>query len=251
MVTGEDLPKSFDQSLTQACESVEMMTPVVRGSRSRRSRGIKRLSVEIPALDTGIDQTMILVCKLIHALDVGGRNPATVLFTREDYVLATRKKLPSNPTGLLKEAVNRNLSLSSRLLVFSPHQEDEEVLFELLDEVWRGEVVLLCNAEFSKEFQNKRSSFLSAFNTIYCFLPLAIKVFIINKDGALFRWQKETYEEAKWLIFLFEDGSFKQIGQTANRPTQEQLETTIYNATASESFLSKGMKIFTSFGKSK
>lgn len=265
-MTGEDLPQSFDQSLTQACESVQMMVPAGTKTRRRRSQGIKRLSVEIPAIDTGIDQTMILVSRLLIALQEGGRIPATVLFSREDYVSAARERLPSNPVGLLQDAVDRNISLNPRLLVFNPQPNDEERLFVLLDDVWRGEAVLLCNPEFSTEFLTKRTSFVSAFNTIYCFLPLAIRVFIISKqsllvgyiswfvldkDGALFRWQKERSEEAKWLIFLFEGGSFKQIGQTLNRPTQEELETTIYNATASDSFITKGMQFLSSFGKSK
>lgn len=181
VVSGDDLPKSFDQSLTQACESVQMMVPSGTTSRKRRFKGIKRLSVEIPAIDTGIDQTMILVSKLLTALQEGGRIPATVLFSREDYVSAARERLPSNPVGLLRDAVDRNISINSRLLVFSPQPDDEERLFALLDDVWRGEAVLLCNPEFSTEFQAKRTSFVSAFNTVYCFMPLAIKVFIISK----------------------------------------------------------------------
>lgn len=74
---------------------------------------------------------------------------------------------------------------------------------------------------------------------------------MVDKDGALFRWQKDKGIEAKWKIFLAEGKSFKQIGQSDQRPNQEQLESTFYNAAASESFITKAVQFFQSLTQPK
>lgn len=73
----------------------------------------------------------------------------------------------------------------------------------------------------------------------------------LDKDGALFRWQKEKGVEAKWQIFIEENQDFKQIGQLAKRPSQEELELAVYNATAADSPITKGIDFFKSLGKRK
>lgn len=71
----------------------------------------------------------------------------------------------------------------------------------------------------------------------------------VDRDGALFRWKKEKGVEEKWRIFIREDQSFVQVGQMSTRPSQEELETAIYNATVAESPVTKGIQFFRSFGK--
>ena len=78
-----------------------------------------------------------------------------------------------------------------------------------------------------------------------------VSVVYLEKNGALFHWQKERGYDAKWFIFLEDDQQFKQIGQQATRPTQFELETALYNATAAESPITKGIEFFQRMRKKK
>jgi len=57
---------------------------------------------------------------------------------------------------------------------------------------------------------------------------------IVEKEGALFRWKRGAGNDDKWKLFLDEKGEFKQIGQSPTRPTESQLVSAIYNATAAK-----------------
>lgn len=110
------------------------------------------------------------------ALQADGMSEASVVYSSNDICAAAEKAIPENEIVHIDAASNARLA--SRLLVFAPKSENEQQVFELLDDIWRGEVVLLFNPEFSDSFKEQQKAFLQAFDTVYCFMPLAIKVFI-------------------------------------------------------------------------
>lgn len=119
-----------------------------------------------------------------------------------------------------------------------------EAVGKLLEEVWRGQVVVLCNPEWGE------SELEGRFEVVYSFLPLAVQGLLGKKEGVLLKVVKEKGESAKWRIFVKEgEEAFKCVGQQAERPKDEELELALYNAAAVDSPLSKGLRYLRGLGK--
>ena len=175
-VSGSDIPRSFEASVSQAAQAIRSSVFGDKRGKKKRVKSVRRLWVEIPTLDTSVDKTLYLTAEMIEALQSDGRTEASVIYGNDDYCKAAQKRFPSTRIVSIDDALD--VPLDSRLLVFNPTASDEGELFELLDDQWRGEVVLLFNPEFSDEFKEMQMAFISAFDTVYCFMPLAVKIFI-------------------------------------------------------------------------
>ena len=187
--SASDIPRSFEACVSQACRSVRVNLFGEKGSRSRRMKSLRRICAEIPIVDTSVENSLFLTEQLVDALQADGITGTSVVYSRKDLVDAARDRFMKNKAVHMDQALKT--TLGSRLLIFSPTEQQEDALFELLDDSWRGETVLLFNPEFSEDFKQEKASFLRAFNTVYCFMPLAVKVFIqstqisISDSGSL------------------------------------------------------------------
>lgn len=73
---------------------------------------------------------------------------------------------------------------------------------------------------------------------MYSFLPLAIQFFMSKKEGVVFK-----FGDQPWRIFYQDTNGLRQIGQQATRrPTQDDLEIVILNASAADSPLTAAAK---------
>lgn len=178
-----EIPRSFEESVSQATAAVRSSVFGTKKPKIKALKSVRKLWVEIPALDTGNKNTVYSTSQLVNALQSDGRSTATVVCCRQDHYDALKSAFSSNPVYPIQKAFDE--TLSPRLLIVHPEPSSENEVFGLLDDVWRGEVVLLLNPEFSDEFKEQRSSFLKAFDVVYCFLPLAIKVFIQSRFGRM------------------------------------------------------------------
>jgi hypothetical protein len=64
-----------------------------------------------------------------------------------------------------------------------------------------------------------------------------------GQQAFLFRWLQSS-EGAKWAFFLQERGGMQRIGLMPKKPTNEDMEVMVYNATAAKSPLAAGAKLF-------
>ena len=174
--SASDIPRSFEACVSQAGRSIRVNLFGEKGSRSRRIKSLRRICVEIPIIDTSAESSLFLTEQFVDALQADGKTGTSIVYSRKDLADAAKDRFMKNKVVHMDQALNT--TLGSRLLVFSPTAQQEDVLFELLDDSWRGETVLLFNPEFSDTFKQEKASFLRAFNVVYCFMPLVVKVFI-------------------------------------------------------------------------
>lgn len=64
-----------------------------------------------------------------------------------------------------------------------------------------------------------------------------------GKTGFVFRWTKSRVGASTWRIYL-DDKGIQRVGQMATKPTESDIESAVYNASAAKSPLTAGAKFF-------
>lgn len=64
-----------------------------------------------------------------------------------------------------------------------------------------------------------------------------------GQEAFLFKWS-ESQESPKWAFFLAEKGGITRVGQMTKKPSNEDMETMVFNASASKSPLTAGARLF-------
>lgn len=246
-VSGGDIPTSLEESVGNACEALRTVLGSGKSGKRKKKRkasqaapkSLRRLVVEVPVLDTSSQTLGYLASALAQELSTGG--PVSVVFTGKDV-----EDLPQD-VPYVSVLVNLEgaavAELTNRLVVVAPEEECMAGVLELVSEVWRGEVVVLLSPQWGKDPSEELEGFKRTFDVVYSYLPLAMQGLLGKKEGALLKWVKEKNATAKWKIFVKEgDGEFKCVGQQVERPKDEDLELAMYNASAAESPVTKGIQ---------
>ncbi|GMH33498.1 hypothetical protein BSKO_01332 [Bryopsis sp. KO-2023] len=245
-VSVSDLPDSLEESVTNACSALRTVLSSTKGEgkkgkkgKTRAIKSVRRLGVEVPVLDTSVETLTFLAASFANELGRGGR--VSVVFADEDVAQAGKDVLDASVVTSLEEA--SVVRLTERLLVVAPQETDMDSVFDLIDENWRGEAVVLVNPEWGQDFLDENKQFCDSFDVVYSFLPLAVQGMLGTKEGAMLRWVKEKNKTVMWRIFVKErDGGFKCVGRQATRPADSELELAMYNASAADSPVTQGIK---------
>lgn len=90
------------------------------------------------------------------------------------------------------------------------------------------------------------------FQSFLCFYKLA-QGFLSTQEGMVFKWvQKGSPAASPWQIFVMEkDGSFTGVGRQQTRPSIDQVQMALYNKSAVNSPITKGISFLKGLGKKK
>jgi len=113
----------------------------------------------------------------------------------------------------------------------------------LLDEWWRGKVVIVVNAGWLQDTPPELAALASSLDCVYYFLPVAFQGLFGGQTGFVFRWAASRVEGSLWRIFLDEGRGASCVGRMGTKPTQDDLECAVYNAGASKSPIAAGAKL--------
>lgn len=242
----DDIPESLDDSLAAACTSLRAVLGPKKQTKKKpkQPKSLRRLCVEIPVLDTS-RRTLEYVAGGI-SLELSAQGPVSVVFDDASLANLPEEVPHAAMVATLSEAPRARLT--SRLLVVGPSGSGLEAVAKLLEDVWRGELVVLLNPEWG-EGDSAAGGLEGKFEVVYSFLPLAVQGFLGKKEGVLLKRVREKGESAKWRIFVKEGEGWKCVGQQAARPKDEQLELALYNAAAVDSPFSKGLRYLRGLGK--
>lgn len=245
-ISDEDLPASLEESVESACEALRTVLGSGKtGKRGKKRkaqaapRSLRRLTVEVPVLDTSSQTLVYLASAVAQELSSGG--PVSAVFPGKDAG-DLPQEVPHASVVVNLEGASVS-ALTNRLVVVAPEEDCMAGVFELVSEIWRGEVVVLLSPQWGKDVPEELEGFRRTFEVVYSFLPLAMQGLLGKKEGALLKWVKEKNTTAKWRIFVKGgDGEFKCVGQQVERPKDEELELAMYNASAAESPVTKGIQ---------
>ncbi|KAI3425204.1 hypothetical protein D9Q98_008972 [Chlorella vulgaris] len=211
----------------------------------------RKLSVDVPVLESGPEAMQQLAQDILVALPKPLRQQFTVVSCGE-----SSSSISSGSGGVpvlgLQQCLADGRDLDGCLLITGPTSGQLDSVMRLLA-YWRGPAAILLNAEWSAEqAPMEQVAFIKSFETIYCFLPLMVKVLFIGHEGAVFKWcAGGNPASTPWRIFGMEGKQMQAIGRMQQRPTQEDLEAAFYNAFAVNNQVSRATKFVTGIFKKK
>ncbi|KAL4856994.1 Protein Trigalactosyldiacylglycerol 1 [Chlorella vulgaris] len=249
------LPQSRDEAVQQAAAAISaQLAGSTKGAGKKGFAGAsscRKLSVDVPVLESGPEAMQQLAQDILAALPKPLRQQFTVVSCGESS--------SSNSSGSggvpvlgLQQCLADGRDLDGCLLITGPTSGQLDSVMRLLA-YWRGPAAILLNAEWTAEqAPMEQVAFIKSFETIYCFLPLMVKVLFIGHEGAVFKWcAGGNPASTPWRIFGMEGKQMEAIGRMQQRPTQEDLEAAFYNAFAVNNQVSRATKFVTGIFKKK
>ncbi|KAI7842867.1 hypothetical protein COHA_003485 [Chlorella ohadii] len=206
--------------------------------------GGRKLTVDVPVLESGAAASVQLAQELIAALPKQLAKQFTVVSCADSGAAA-----PSSGGGAPVLGLQQALSggdLGGCLLIAAPSSGQLDSVMRLLA-YWRGPGAVVLNADWSAEkVPVEQVAFIKSFEAVYCFLPLMVKVLFIGQDGAVFKYcTSGNPSSTPWRIFGKEGNKLQPIGRMSQRPSNADLEAVFYNAYAANNPLNKGIKSIT------
>lgn len=214
------LPDSKEQAVRQAAEALKSrleagVSSVRGGKKGLAGNPNSFLGLEVPVLDNSLESEVQLAKDIIAKLPSNLRKKIQIVplctspTLQGKVIMVPRPKLED--IGQLQQ-----LSKASSLVV-------------VLNPNWVG------NDGVPQELR----SFTDAVETVYCFLPVAIKASIFTvQEGAVFKADAFS----PWRIYMQSKSSWNAVGRMDTRPTGEDVEVAFYNSTAAHSPLTQGVK---------
>lgn len=240
----EEFPQSQEESISQAKQALLSALSVDKKRRKKGYAlwpGIKRLAVEIPIADDSPAAQLALARDLLSTLPAAAGLPAVVFASQAVTDHARAQNVPFEVYSLA-EAMDDSEGLEGPLMLFGAGREQAADCKRIAEELWRGKVLLVVNAEWLRDLPDDMRSFAEALEPVYFFMPIAFTGLLGGKTGFVFRWSESSTDSRFWKIFL-DDGGIRSIGRMASKPTQADLETAVYNASAAKSPLAAGAKL--------
>eukprot|EP00873_Tetraselmis_striata_P009510 jgi/Tetstr1/429774/TSEL_019641.t1 len=240
-----ECPSSREEAIAQAVGALSVGIEAAAGLRpGRRGRGKgkgqsrgNRLSVEVPVADESAASTVELVRDIVDGLFKGGEiDELTVVFA--DFEAAKASLKASLPAGVdvdyLEEAAGKRLRGS--VMIVQPGEAQVELVAELMGN-WSGGVAVMLNPGWDPfKPPSAQRELIASFQTVYSFLPVAMKIFVKTVEGAVFKLvDRGDPADTPWQIFQLQGGALQPIGRQAERPSNENLEIAFANASAASS----------------
>lgn len=245
-VTASDVPGSREQSILQAANALQAQLPKEKKgkSKSTKSGSLKKLAIDIPVADQSPQAAVELVRELLACLSRSEADAFIVIFCDPEAAEAA-----GGPGGLLSNismsmTQTLNAQLSGPLLIVGLCNQQVTNLQEMLFS-WQGRLATLLNAEWEEEQADADlASFVKSWEYIYCFGPLEIQGFFSKREGCIFKFAKRgSPASAKWSILIREGSQdWQVVGRQQRRPSAGEMELAFYNAAASNSPITKGVK---------
>lgn len=244
--TASEVPESREQSISQAAIALQGQLPKEKKgkARSTKSGSLKKLAIDIPVADQSPQAAVELVRDLLACLSRSEADAFTIIFG--DSAAA---EIASGPNGLVG---NTSMSMSQILdgklagpLLICGVQDQQVTNVQEMLFSWHGRLATLINAEWDEEQSDADlASFVKSWEYIYCFGPLEIQGFFSKREGCIFKYTKRgSPSSSKWSILTREDGkTWKVVGRQQRRPSAGEMELAFYNAAASNSPITKGVK---------
>lgn len=244
--TASDLPETREQSILQAATALQAQLPKEKKGKSKSSKSgsLKKLAIDVPVADQSPQAAVELVRELLACLSRSEADAFTIIFG--DSAAA---EVACGPTGLVANtsmSMTQTLdaSLSGPLLIVGVQNQQvtnvQEILFS-----WQGRLATLVNAEWEEEQADADlASFVKSWEYIYCFGPLEIQGFFSKREGCVFKFTKRgSPASSKWSILIREGSQdWQVVGRQQRRPSTGEMELAFYNAQASNSPITKGVK---------
>lgn len=223
----------------------------------------RRLVVDIPVQNDSVQDLVQLAedlaCGLPQSL-LGSSKTCTIIVCGENNSNQERMSTPKSDArvmGLL-DAVNclssgQQEEVGSATFLVGPKVVDLELL-EKFFSLYNGQVSIMLNPEWSPSsgdadggVPDKHTAFVKSLQSAYCFLPILVKglMMMSPSEGVVYNnasLQKQKRDQKSWKILLQSGGSFQTVAQMARRPSQVEVEATLYNALGATSPLTRGAK---------
>lgn len=173
----EQLPQSREEAIEQAAGAIAaQLAGKKQGGRRGFSGGAgTKFSVEIPVLDDTPAGMLGLAQDLVAALPSGLRQQVSIVSTSDPAAAAAARRPGGAPVLSLAAAAAQEGGV---LLVAGPRPGDLGELAALLA-MWSGTGMVLLNPGWDGETPGvppEQAAFAGSFESLYCFLPLSIKV---------------------------------------------------------------------------
>jgi len=192
--------------------------------------------VEVPVADESAASMVELVKDIVQGLYAKG-DIEELMVVFADFEAAKVSLKTDWPEGVdvdyLEEAGKK---LRGSLMVVAPGEAEVGLLAELMSS-WSGPVAIMLNPGWNPfEQPSSQKELLDSFQTVYSFLPVAMKIFVSTVEGAVFkRVVKGDPTDTPWEIFQLQGEKWMPIGRQAERPSNENLEVAFANASAAAS----------------
>jgi len=242
--TSDDVPvpSSKEEAIAQACAALEaQMRPSKKERRAGRKKGFagaaaKKLALEIPVLDDSPGALAELAGDLLDGARGG------------DFTVAVCGGHAEAFSGRLgKRAVSIEDAVADPpggdVLVVAPGLADLEDVEELARQS-RGAALVLLNAGWDTEHPpEEHRAFVRSFKVVYSFLPLQVQLVMVTQEGAVLKCALDgSPDAAPWRTFVVRGGVHEQVGRMTKRPTSEDIELIMVNASAAQSPINQGIK---------
>ncbi|PRW33585.1 hypothetical protein C2E21_7646 [Chlorella sorokiniana] len=243
-----NVPNSREECIRQAASAIAAQLNT-GGSSKGKGKGFgdgaggRKLSVDVPVLESGAAASVQLAQEIIAALPKQLAKQFTVVSCEDGGAAPPSSSSGGGALVLGLQQALGGADLGGCLLIAAPASTQLDSVMRLLA-YWRGPGAVVLNADWSADKAPvEQVAFIKSFEAVYCFLPLMVKVLFIGQDGAVFKYcTGGNPASTPWRIFGKEGNKLQPIGRMSQRPTNADLEATFYNAYAANNPLNKGLK---------
>eukprot|EP00252_Welwitschia_mirabilis_P026821 TRINITY_DN8944_c0_g1_i1.p1 TRINITY_DN8944_c0_g1~~TRINITY_DN8944_c0_g1_i1.p1 ORF type:complete len:339 (+),score=20.76 TRINITY_DN8944_c0_g1_i1:260-1276(+) len=214
-----------------------------------------RLRVEIPLMDESAASFVSVMEKLLEGFPIidgfrrqigvfwsGSLRDASLQSGKRDFVVKSWNVLDSFESGFTFDS-----DIDAAFFIAPETQEMRSV--EAISKDIGATAVVLLNPRTDDEAAEEMSAFLSSFEVVYSFTPLAIRGFFGGKrEGAVFRFFSGSRSRygSPWLLLVKEKGKYRCVSEFRKRPDSYEIETALYDLLARDSPLTKSFKFLKS-----
>eukprot|EP01026_Neomeris_dumetosa_P040212 TRINITY_DN3319_c1_g1_i1.p2 TRINITY_DN3319_c1_g1~~TRINITY_DN3319_c1_g1_i1.p2 ORF type:complete len:276 (+),score=27.54 TRINITY_DN3319_c1_g1_i1:42-869(+) len=233
------LPQSKDEMLQQVAAVVKQASKKIgvksKGFGSSQESQFRRLMIESLVQDAKLEVELLQTIsdslpKQLQPTKIACGNDRIVKQSNQSKTKITKLNEASNLSGV-QSLIIGNTTVGQLNKVYQLLAENEGV-----------QVAILVNCDWCLDPPQGWEEFCESFQPIYVFRPLEVKGFIGQKTGFMFKNGIDKNSPYSFCLNDEKAGKLIQVGQQVSRPSSEDIETVMYNASAADSPINKGLQ---------
>lgn len=254
------LPESLEEALAAAAGAASAYLSggaktkkpggdTVKARLAKQKARQRRCAVEVPLRDGSATATVELAWELVQKVAPEADKRVALLFADAGAADLAEREMPPEryAVAALSDGAFSCPRDAALAVVVGPRSAQAKDAERAVARVPLTSNVLLVNAEWGAEGPTPASSaFAGTFETVFAFQPLAIQGFFGTTEGAVYRVVDDgaSAKSAPWRIFTKASGAkdFEPVARMAARPSNYDVETALYNASASKNPLNQAIK---------